>query len=420
MIVMGSIRSLLLLVGLLGCMQPLTTHAEQPEFKFAGTAELFSAQYFDHVSGKHDTFAQIRLRPKLTAKLSDAFAFLAQADLRQDTEGIAYGTISGVAEDEHPWAVNLSEFYAEYNRGILWARLGKQIFDWSVTDTVSPSDNLSPRDWSDLIEWERVGVPAVNLRVGQDRYLQMVYVPFFTPSKLPLQNDRWIPEALPELTPAEADRPDTDRGQFALRLGAALRGVDLAITYFNGFSISPAFLPVADGNAAFRIRPVYFKAQVVSASMATQVAAVAVRAEAGYFDQDGEDDFVQYVLGADREWVNTIKPTDSFYVLIQYVHELKIHARSLGDPELTDFRRIFNNSLLARLKYTFSGERWALKLEAVCDLADHDSYIAPTVILTLKNLEVELGVSMISGSTGTFWGGFASNDRLFLKGVYSF
>ena len=154
--------------------------------------------------------------------------------------------------------------------------------------------------------------------------------------------------------------------------------------------------------------------------MATQVATVAVRAEAGYFAQHGEDDFVQYVLGADREWVNVIKSSDSFYALIQYVNEFKIHKRSLADPELTDFRRIFNHSLMSRLKYTFPGERLALKLEAVFDLVDHDSYIAPAVVLTLKSLEVELGVAVISGNPGTFCGGFASNDRLFLKMTYSF
>jgi hypothetical protein len=307
----------------------------------------------------------------------------------------------------------------QYSNDILTVLVGKQIFDWSVTDTVSPSDNLSPRDWTDLIEWERIGIPAINIKVGQDHYLQAVYVPFFTPSKLPLINERWIPESSPSLITPE-DLPDKTRGQFAVRTGTTAHSIDFALTYFNGFSFSPALFVAPAGNGNLGTESEYFNEQVVSASISTVIENTAMRAEIGYFDQNGEEDFFQYVIGADREWSNIISPPDSFYALVQYVNAVKTGGVSLSNPELTDFRQVFNNSIMSRLKYTFPGGRWAIKLEGALDLGRFDSYVEPAVVLTLNSFEIEAGISIISGEEGTFWGSFDKNDRLFLTTKYSF
>jgi hypothetical protein len=123
-----------------------------------------------------------------------------EGDIRQDTAGLAHGYINDFTEHTgERWAVNVREGYGELNEKWLRVRTGKQIYDWSVTNTISPSDNISPRDWTDIIRSERIGVPSLDVRLGYDSYVQFVYIPLFSPSKLPVAGSRWERCLLPGL-----------------------------------------------------------------------------------------------------------------------------------------------------------------------------------------------------------------------------
>ena len=97
---------------------------------------------------------------------------------------------------------NLEEYYAEFNFSSFDLKVGKQIFSWGKADGFNPTDNLNPRNYIDLfVEEEKIGVPAVNLLYyWRDFTCDIVFIPTYTPTRLPLVNSRYSfldPKMLP-------------------------------------------------------------------------------------------------------------------------------------------------------------------------------------------------------------------------------
>jgi hypothetical protein len=294
-------------------------------------------------------------------------------------------------------------------------RAGKQIFDWSVTDTVSPSDNISPRDLSDPLEWERLGAPAVDLRLGRDSFVEVVYLPLFTSSRLP--TGRWAPVLPPNVTLGEAE---TDRSdwQAAARMGTVLEGCDIGLSAYKGKSYSPGFEVRQEGSQVKAI-PVFQDEAVYSLSGAKEIAGYTMRVEIGYFDQDGADDFVQYVVGLDREWGQVFNPRDAFYILVQYANEILVQSDEANPGGNLDFRRIFDNALLYTVRYSFS-EHVMVKVRGSRGFSKGDSFLEPSLGWQQGAWELNAGLDLLSGPPETFFGGYSHNDRGFLRLIRRF
>ena len=87
---------------------------------------------------------------------------------------------------------DLEEYYAEFNFSSFDLKVGKQIFSWGKADGFNPTDNLNPRDYVDLfVEEEKIGVPAINLLYyWNDFTFDLIFIPTYTPTRLPLLNSR--------------------------------------------------------------------------------------------------------------------------------------------------------------------------------------------------------------------------------------
>lgn len=276
-----------------------------------------------------------------------------------------------------------------------------------------------PRDWVDIVEWDRVAVPALDLRFGYDNFVQLLYLPWFTPSKLPISNSRWDRDLTLGLKFGEQQVLSRNNFQFAFRAGLVLKGFDIGLSFYEGHSYSPSFRLESISTTEFRLVPVYREEEVFSNYISKEILGFIFRSEIGFFSQEDEDNFVQFVLGVDREWSRFLKATDSFYILIQYVNEIETQTNSPVQFDTIDFRRSFNNSLMGRLKYSFDQEsRLALKFEGSFNFSDQDYYFEPAVVLQKNNFQIEAGVGLLSGRQQTFWGGYEKNDRVFAKITY--
>jgi len=88
---------------------------------------------------------------------------------------------------------------------------------------------------------------------------------------------------------------------------------------------------------------------------------------------------------------------------------------------MLDFRRAFNRAVLARVTYEPSDTgTWMLKLRAVHNTDDGDSYVEPSVTWCHGNLAVALGAGFIDGPVGSFWGGYSHHDRVFCQAIWQF
>jgi hypothetical protein len=129
-----------------------------------------------------------------------------------------------------------------------------------------------------------------------------------------------------------------------------------------GIQLQPILQDRASVRCPLQFVPCYKEETVYAASLAKEVHGYNLRAEAGYFDQRGEDRFVQYVAGIDREWANILREGDAFYALLQYSGEAKTYSSHSLSSEMIDFRRVFNNSLTWRVGYTLDpGRQWTAR-----------------------------------------------------------
>lgn len=395
--------------------------ARQPaKIKFGGSIELFGTTYLTDKRNNDTRYGEARILPKVTVTPTDNILLYLQGDLRMDSTGTARGAAGQpVDRSGKQRIIEIREGYAEVSDQFYRFRIGKQIYDWSVTDTVTVADNLNPKDWNDLIRWERVGVPSLDTRIGTDSFVQAVYVPWFTPSRIPGQNDRWSQSSQPGVPALDQELPASGNGQVAVRAGTIVNGFDMGANAYYGYNFSPAGKLTPTSLTTATLAPYYRRMEVYGASMAKELYGYNLRLESGYFYQHGGDRFIQYIGGIDREWGNILKQSDSLYLLLQYADETVL---TRGDPHLLqDFRRVFMKSVTGKMKYGLDDSKeWSIKLDGVLGAPSGDSYFEPSVVWRRSDLSIEAGFGFLGGAGNSFWGGYNGNNRLFFKGTYSF
>lgn len=185
-------------------------------------------------------------------------------------------------------------------RGAFSVEAGKQFIRWGRTDIVTPTDRFAPRDFLNVFDNEFLAVTGVRgtARRGDDT-IEAVWTPRFTPSRVPLLDQRWT--VLPEgasVPIAALPRTLPDGSQVGVRWNHTGAGIDWSASYFDGFN----YLPNVDRGLTYPSIRMYG----ADAAMPTRL--VTLKAEAGYFTSStpGTDEYVLYVLQVERpigEWV---------------------------------------------------------------------------------------------------------------------
>ncbi len=154
-------------------------------------------------------------------------------------------------------------------------------------------------------------------------------------------------------------------------------------------------------------------------SLTKAVKGFTIRCETGYFNQNGKDDFIQYVMGVDREWTSLLNNLDSLFILFQYAGETITHKNH--DLKELDFRRALKNSLMSKIRYCPSDNNcWTFHIEGSWNLEEEDFFLKPGITWRNSYLELESGLCLISGNPETFWGGYGRNDRVYVKMSWRF
>jgi hypothetical protein len=397
------------------CLGSVSPQSEK--LKWGGTLESFGAVYLQKKDQAENAYLEGRFRPYFTYTPDEKWLFHLVGDGRPDSAGYAQGSINNIAERTgRRWYINVREAYAEFNYQWFRTRIGKQVFDWSVTDTVSPTDNLCARDWTDIIRNERVGAPAVAVRLGYKAYLEAVFLPLFTPSKLPVKGGRWERDLPPGFINGDQEILSPSHSQAGLRAGTTVAGFDLGASLYRGYSYSPAVRVQPISRFSAQLIPAYKPEWVYSLFLARELYSLNLRAEMGYFQQIDQDNFVQGVIGLDKEWSGIIRPVDSFFILLQYANDIVTKHNNTINYVNYDLRRVLDNAIMIKSHYIFDSEkRWTVKIEGSFKLNKNDSYLEPAIVWRYKRAEVEGGVDILMGQKNTFFGGYKENKRIYLK-----
>jgi hypothetical protein len=353
------------------------------------------------------------LRYEAFWKLSPQWRFSGGIDARTDTHRQAerdWGLSWQDREIRRP-AFEVRRLSAAYNRGPVTIELGKQFIRWGKADILNPTDRFAPRDFLEVVDNEFLGVTAGRLIIEKgSETLDLVWQPRFTPSRLPLFNQRWV--VLPEVAVRDAGARFPGGSEYGARWNHLARGFEYSLSFFEGFN----HLPLLD----VRVQPLpvrvdlqrfYPQMRMYGADAAVPLRFVTVKAEAAYFTSNTPqaDEYVLYVIQLERQ-------AGEWFFVGGYAGQAVTASRHTLDfaPD-----RGLARAFLARAGYTIDTNR-SLALEAALRQNGKGVWTKVEYSHALgQHWRATAAFTLIRGSTDDFLGQYRRNSHAGLTLRYS-
>lgn len=308
--------------------------------------------------------------------------------------------------------------------------IGKQIVAWGRADSINPTDNLTPRDYTKLLPFEddqRYGTPAIRLDtfLSGDLTMTIFTTPLFQPSHIPL------PESLQE---APEDRPQRhlNNSEVGVRINRTGHNIDWSISYYHGYSLLPSLQFDSTTSAVLR----YDTIDVVGADIAKNFHRFGLRAEAAFVntkDKDGKthdikNPFFFAVVGVDRTFDDDLNV--NLQIFGQWVRNFE-SPEGVTDARMRDIaiqNAIISNQLDRRIYGITSrvANNWwhrtlTTELLIVSNLKRHDSFVRPLIRYAFNDqITGAIGADIYRGDMGTFFGTLHRNSTAFVELRYNF
>lgn len=208
--------------------------------------------------------------------------------------------------------VSIRRLSANINRGGLNLDLGKQFIRWGKTDILVPTDRFAPRDFLEVTNDEFLAVTGARLVYEASPHtFDLIWIPWFTPSRVPLPGGRWfpVPEVpdLPSVTSGAADFPAGS--QLGARWSVVTDRYEFSLSIYNGFNHLPTVVPeIRVDPVQVELVRVYPAMRMYGGDVVIPLRWLTVKGEAGYFENADQrtDEYVLYVVQVERqtgEWV---------------------------------------------------------------------------------------------------------------------
>jgi hypothetical protein len=259
-------------------------------------------------SGRAIGEALFRYEPSF--KLGSALTLHAALDARSDTHRQVERDfrLSYWDRSTRRPALDVRRLSATYFRGPVTLEIGKQFIRWGKTDILNPTDRFAPRDYLTVIDNEFLGVTAARLTLAiKTGTLDLVYAPRFTPSRIPLINQRWtvVPAAARDLPLELADASYPGGPQFGARWNHAGSMLEYSVSFFQGFNHLP-LIEAARQSSPVHIQVLreYPKIRTFGGELAVPLSWFTLKAESAWFQglSQKADEYVLYVIQAERQY----------------------------------------------------------------------------------------------------------------------
>lgn len=369
---------------------------------------------------------ELLIRQEIDLDFSDSWSFFAETEYRADNRHFTAGVLDEINEtSQRRYHLNFREAYVRYAGSKADFYVGKKIYAWGKADGFNPVDNLNPYDNLDFINNAKQGIVSAAVSVfGDASGFDLVWVPFFTPSRTPDFDNRWIIDVTSLLpgngvgfVPAETQYPSRtiDNSQVGLRLWANRWGFDLALTAYKGFDPIPAVQFNLDlDTGLINAAPSFNEIEEYGLSAVKVVGNTTFHFEGSYriTEADYDDDFFSYVIGLNRSFYVGGR-VEELRIVAEWVDEAWIDYKENASRLTTPLSRPFRDTLLSELNFIISGGTEA-KVRVAYNVEDQDYLVQPQVKFDISDsVNLELGLDIIEGDPGTFWGNWAHNDRFF-------
>ena len=244
---------------------------------------------------------------------------------------------------------------ATLTRGPLTLEVGKQFVRWGKTDVVVPTDRFAPRDFLTVVEAPYLAITAARATIQFGNHsLEGVWAPRFTPSRLPLLDQRWavLPANVPSGTSVvEVHAPVPGGSQAGIRWNQILDRFEYSVSFFDGFNhqpdIHPGEIDLTTGQLAFS--RVYPEIRSYGVDATIPLPWFTLKAEAGYVTSpsSSSDEYLLYVVQIERQ-------SGEWLLIGGYAGEAVTTARA---PFTFAPDRGLSNALVGRAVYTIDANR---------------------------------------------------------------
>ncbi len=295
--------------------------------------------------------------------------------------------------------------------------VGKQFIRWGKTDIVTPTDRFAPRDFLNVVDNDFLGVTGAraSLATGNDTF-EGVWLPWLTPSRIPLLDQRWtaIPPGAAGALIVDAGAVYPHGSQAGVRWSHVGAGFESALSFSDGFNhvpniesgVRPAVLPEID------ITRVYPAMRTYGADAAVPTRWFTIKGETAYVTSSSPrtDEYVLYVVQLERqagEWV----------LVGGYAGEALTRHRAAATfaPD-----RGLTRSLVGRASYTIDTNRSVAFEGAVRQDGDGAYAKGEYSHAHGQHWRATIGGTLIRGAPGDFLGQYRRNSHASLALRYSF
>lgn len=300
---------------------------------------------------------------------------------------------------------------ATYHRGPVTFEVGKQFIRWGKTDIVTPTDRFAPRDFLTVVDNEFLAVSAARLNYEKGaNTIEAIWSPRFTPSRIPLLHQRWLPDSTAAI-PSDAIHRDIPGGpQAGLRWNHS-GAVEYELSLYQGFNHLPSFA-LAERFPA--IDMFYAKITMVGGDVAVPTALFTVKGESAYFRSTDprQDEYALYVVQLERQ-------TGEWFFVGGYAGEAITRNRVAFTSTFAPDRGL-TKTLLGRAGYTIDANRSVAFESAVRQNGDGLWLKGEYSQAFGQHWRATLNLTLIRGEMADFLGQYQRNSHALVILRYSF
>lgn len=394
-----------------------------------GFIEYRGVRYFESVPKDPTNFVgDLLVREDVFVKATEWLQFAAGFDFRVNSHDQVDDSFRLYDSDrtiKRP-AVALRRLAATLTYRPLTVDVGRQFFRWGKTDIISPTDRFAPHDFLNVIDPELLAVTGVRVVAQLDdrNTIEGVWVPRFTPSRMPLLDQRWfvVPAEFENVRIIDGGAVFPQRGQGGIRLNHA-GAVEFALSYFDGFNHLPNLQPRLGEPETPGETPgipvpevvltrTYPAMRSVGAEAALPTQWATFKGEVAYFTSDSPntDEYVLFVVQAERQFAE-------WTVVGGYAGEVVTVRRAEFDfnPD-----RGLSRAFLGRASYNIDPSS-SVAVEGVVRQDLDGLYLKAEYSFAYgPHWRATAGVGLIRGEPDDFIGQYRRNSHLSLSARYSF
>jgi len=370
----------------------------------------------DAANDERNAVVDLLAREEAFLKLASWIQFAGGIDLRANShEQVERSWSLDVADrtSRRP-AISVRRMAATLTRGRLTVDVGKQFIRWGKADIVTPTDRFAPRDFLNVIDAEFLAVRGARAVFEAGAHtLDAVWVPVFTPSRLPLLDQRWTagPGDAAAIDFVDAGAAVPGGAQAGVRWGFIGRGFEFSASWFDGFNHLPSF-SIDAGTLPPVLRRSYPSIRSYGGDAAVPTRWFTIKGEAAYLaspDADA-DDYVLYVVQLERQ-------SGEWLLVGGYAGEHVTARRALLSfaPD-----RGLTRSLVARGSYTIDTNRSAAFETTVRQNGDGVYLKGEYSQAHGAHLRTTVSGAVIQGKADDFLGQYRRNSHMSVSGRYSF